>query len=355
MLHVARFKSGELDRVIDAINATGYGLTFGLHTRIDDRVQHVTERVHAGNIYVNRNQIGAIQRLSEKQTMERQKGYDEDIINYQERDGRVYLILFNVHRGLLENKKEFDFEFEEDFLERFLVQFYSENKVPRELILPVELDESLLDFLKHRRDGAVTVTVPKRGEKKQLLALVAKNIELSFFGDLNALEELRKALEIQSTPTVMECFDISHLSGTLTVGSMVQFRNGRPDKSNYRRFKLKTMELGEIDDFKAIAEVVRRRYTRLRDEGEDMPDLIVIDGGKGQLKAALEQLKELGLRLPVISLAKRLEEIYLPGIVLPLTLNEKSKPLHLLQRLRDEAHRFAIKYNRLLREKNLRE
>ena len=147
----------------------------------------------------------------------------------------------------------------------------------------------------------------------------------------------------------IECFDNSNTMGEQSVGSMVSFLNGKPDKSNYRRFKIKTVE--GIDDFKMIAETVRRRYTRLKNEGATFPDLIVIDGGKGQLAAAVKELKTLQLPLPVISLAKREEEIFIPGKRNSLKLSHDSLGLKLLMRIRDEAHRFGLKYHTLLRAK----
>jgi len=152
-------------------------------------------------------------------------------------------------------------------------------------------------------------------------------------------------------PYVIECFDISHLSGTSTVASMVQFRNGKPDKNNYRRFKIRTVN--GIDDFLAIAEVVTRRYKRIMEENKEFPNLILIDGGLGQLSAALGSLRKLNAKIPTIAIAKRFEEVYIPGQRLPLKLNRKGKALRFLQEIRDEAHRFAIKYNRLLRKKEL--
>jgi excinuclease ABC subunit C len=151
---------------------------------------------------------------------------------------------------------------------------------------------------------------------------------------------------------VIECFDISHLSGTSMVGSMVQFRDGKPDKSNYRRFKIKTVE--GIDDFASIAEVVKRRYTRLLDEHAQFPDLVIIDGGRGQLSSARGALAGMGVTgQPVIAIAKREEEVYVPDADLPLRLDRKSIALRYIEEIRDEAHRFAIAYNRLLRKKKV--
>jgi len=298
-----------------------------------------------------RNQIEAIEWLKEKQKMQLSKRYDEDIINYTIKNGRVYLILFNVYKGTLENKQEFEFDWSDKFLEEFLVQYYSENIVPSEIILPHEIDSSLISFLKVKRGGKVSVRVPKIGEKKQLLDLVMKNIEASFFSEIERLEDLKRKLHLTKTPIVIECFDISHISGTSTVGSMVRFRDAKPDKDNYRRFKIRTVE--GIDDTRAIAEVVRRRYTRLLKEDSDLPDLIIIDGGRGQLNSADTELKRLGLEIPIISIAKRLEEIYIPESRSPLRLPKKSKALKLIQEIRDEAHRFAISYSRLLHRKEL--
>ena len=298
-----------------------------------------------------REQLKAIETLHERQTVERQKEYNEDIINYVVRDNRVYLILFNIYRGMLSNKNEFDFDYSKDFLEEFVVQYYSEHEIPKELILPVEVEDSIREFLENVRGKKVNVTAPKIGEKKELLELVKKNIEISFFADESKMEELQKKLKLQDMPRVIECFDISHLSGTSTVGSMVQFRNGKPDKSNYRRFRIRTVS--GIDDFRAIAEVVLRRYTRLKNENAEMPHLIVIDGGIGQLNFALQELEKLELKIPVISLAKRFEEVYVPGLRFPI--KPDGKALHFLQEIRDEAHRFAISYNRLLRKKEMKE
>ena len=180
-------------------------------------------------------------------------------------------------------------------------------------------------------------------------ALAKKNVEIGFFGDRKKFRALQEALKLPKLPNVIECFDVSHLSGTSMVGSMVQFRGGRPDKSNYRRFKIKSVE--GIDDPASIAEVVRRRYTRLRDEEKELPDLVIIDGGIGQLSSAYQELRNLRVKVPVISIAKREEEIYMTGLNKPLPIKKDDKASLFVQEIRDEAHRFAISYNRLLRQK----
>ena len=298
-----------------------------------------------------RDQIRALEHLSERQDIARRKEGDEDIINYAVHGGTVYLMLFNVYRGTLGNKSEYSFDWHPDFFEEFLVQYYSDNPVPSELILTEDPGESLTEFLSVKKGRRVTVTVPKIGAKKRLLDLVARNIEAVYFGGQAKILELQEALTLDSPPAVIECFDISHISGSSVVGSMVRFRDGRPDKRNYRRFRIKTVE--GIDDPASIAEVVRRRYTRLVKEGGDLPDLILIDGGRTQMHAAQKEMNALGLGVPVIALAKKNEEIYVPGRAHPLPISRKEKGSLYLQEIRDEAHRFAIAYHRLLRKKEM--
>lgn len=298
-----------------------------------------------------RDEILALENLQEKQNMERQKKHNEDILNYIIRDETVYLMLFKIYKGTLEDKQDYVFALGENFLEEFLVQYYSENEPPEELILPEPLEESFADFLSYVKGTKVKVTVPKQGEKKELLDLVLKNVEIGFFGDRKKIEALQAKLSLPKLPNVIECFDISHLSGTATVGSMVQFRGGRPDKHNYRRFKIEGVE--GIDDFASIAEVVRRRYSRLLEDNHELPDLIIIDGGKGQLSSAFQELRKLKLRIPIISIAKKEEKIYVPGLKAPLPIKKAEKASLFVQEIRDEAHRFAIAYNRLLRQKSL--
>ncbi|MCK4997236.1 excinuclease ABC subunit C [Candidatus Pacearchaeota archaeon] len=299
-----------------------------------------------------RNQIRAIKELGDKQKMERQKDYDEDIINWIIHDGIVHLMLFNSRKGILENKQDFEFDFKDDFLEEFLVQYYSENEIPQEIILLEKVDAVVKEFLEKTSKHKVKITMPQKGDKKNLLDLVKKNIEINLFGDSEKVEDLRIKLKLQEVPAVIECFDISHLSGTSTVASMVQFRNGKADKSNYRKYKIRTVS--GIDDFASMEEVVHRRYSKLKNENLPMPNLIVVDGGKGQLSSSMQVLENLDLKVPLISLAKREEEVFVPGKSEPIILSKKSKALKLLQEIRNEAHRFAITYNRLLRIKKVR-
>jgi len=249
------------------------------------------------------------------------------------------------------SKQEYSFDNREDFFEEFLVQYYADRIPPAELILPHDVDEALAGYLSEQKGRSVQVTVPKIGEKKKLLDLVEKNIGHSFFKNELKGKDLQANLDLPDAPEVIECFDISHLSGTSMVGSMVQFRNGVPDKKNYRRFKIKTID--GIDDVASIAEIVKRRYHRLIEENTDLPDLIIVDGGKGQLAAALDAIKRLELVIPVIAIAKKEEQVYVPGEMLPLVLDPKGMALRYIQEIRDEAHRFARAYHTLLRKKKM--
>jgi len=296
-----------------------------------------------------RDRITAIEHLVTRQHVEREKRYDQDAVHYLTAGDEVHLMVFKIWRGKLVEKEEYSFPCGPDFFEEFLLQYYGENPVPEEILLPCGIDPALLEVIRARAGKAIRITVPKRGEKKYLLDLVQKNLEKTVFGEAAKAEELGKALGLSRVPHVIECFDISHLAGTSMVGAMVQFRGGVPDKKHYRRFRIKTVE--GIDDFRSITEVVRRRYGRLKEEKGELPDLIVIDGGKGQLDAALGALGETGTEIPVIALAKREEDVYLPGETFPLRLDRKSTALKYLQEIRDETHRFAITYNRLLRRK----
>ena len=300
-----------------------------------------------------KNQIEATKYLEDKQKMERKKDYDEDIINFIEGKEKINLLLFNSRKGMLENKQEFEFNKNHNFLEEFLVQYYSENEIPRKIIIPIKVDPNIEKYLEKIKGKKVEVITPKVGTSKELLELVLKNLEIQLFGDHDKLEDLMKKLKLNELPRVIECFDISHLSGTSTVASMVQFRNAKPYKSNYRKYKLKTV--AGIDDFASMKEVIRRRYKMLKENSLPMPNLVVVDGGKGQLSSTMEVLEELNLKLVVISLAKREEEVFIPGRSSPIILDKRGKALKLLIQVRDEAHRFAITYNRLLRKKKLLE
>jgi excinuclease ABC subunit C len=195
--------------------------------------------------------------------------------------------------------------------------------------------------------------MPTSGKRKEMIDLIMKNIAIAQSkGAEPELIELKERLGLLQIPSIIECFDISNHGVDYAVGAMSRFVNGRPDKSGYRKFKIKTVH-GQ-DDFAMMNEIIKRRYFRLDNEKAQMPDLILIDGGKGQLRAVLAALRSLALSIPCASLAKENEEIFLPGKRDPIVISKDHKSLHILQFARDEAHRFGLNYNRALRMSNVK-
>lgn len=324
-----------------------------------------------------RDQIRAIEKTQEPQQVVAHLGTDQDIFGLYREGGFIEAQVLFVRGGKLTNNQSYyleDFEFpDEEVLEELLTQFYqAERYIPDEILVPVELDDASArsEYLSERKGRRVEIVRPQRGDKMRLLALATDNARQSFRARQDAgrqhermLQELRHKLNLRNAPKRIECFDISNLQGTLAVGSMVAFDEGQPDKSRYRRFRIRTVD--GADDFRMMSEVLTRRYRRGQRE-HDFPDLLVVDGGIGQLNIALAVLRELGIsEIDAVGLAKmrverdaraaelqRSEErVFLPGRKNPVILRRNSTALFLLQRVRDEAHRFAITYHRELRRK----
>lgn len=312
-----------------------------------------SERKLFEHALTRRNQIEALETLKEKQMMELKRQVDAHIFNYVVSEEKMYLLVFSIRKGILEGKQRFTFPFREGIFEEFITQYYTTTSVPHQVITPEKIDSSIKKYLEKLRGAKVELILPQMGEKKKLLDLVLKNVEATFFSGLESIIELGAYLQLEKLPRHIECFDISHLGGTNTVASMVTFIDGQSDKSKYRKFKIQSV-IG-IDDFAAMEEVVQRRYTKSLSHSMTLPDIIVIDGGKGQLSSALSILKKYNVNVPIISLAKRLEEIFIPNKSDSIRLPRNSKALLLLRAIRDEAHRFAITYQKSLRSKGLRE
>ena len=328
-----------------------------LSGRVDDVVEELSKEMLLSSkrgLYehalTRRNQIHALESLKEKQMMELKRQVDAHVMNYVVSEGKMYLLVFSLRKGILEGKQRFVFTFREGILEEFITQFYTTIEVPKIIIIPEKLDSFIQAYLEKIRGNKVEILCPEKGEKKKLLDLVLKNVQATFFSGLESVIDLGTHLSIGKIPRHIECFDISHLGGTNTVASMVTFIDGKPDTSKYRKFKLRTVE--GIDDFKSMKEVIERRYTKSLSESMELPDLIVIDGGKGQLSSALAILEEHNLHIPIIGLAKRLEEVFTPRNSDSIRLPASSKGLLLLRAIRDEAHRFAITYQKNLRSKS---
>ncbi|MDP2630269.1 MAG: excinuclease ABC subunit UvrC [Candidatus Uhrbacteria bacterium] len=305
---------------------------------------------------IYRDRLLALQKR-EEQKVSQPKRYDQDIINYLLLDSQIILQLFHFDRGIISGRKEFSFDRDtlvaattEEVLRDFLLSYYSSRFAPREIIIPHTIpDHDLLEATFAKASGhRAEIIVPQKGKKKKLLELVKKNLLEKLGGGGGQLTELQKYLRLSSVPRIIDCIDISHLGGTQTVGSLVHMINGQLAKSGYRKFIIKSVE--GINDFASIHEVVTRFGKRVRDGKEKKPDLLVIDGGKGQLNSALKALHELALDIPTVGLAKRLEELFLPGMKTSVILPRKSNALQLVQTLRDEAHRFAITFQRKRRK-----
>lgn len=300
-----------------------------------------------------RDTIAAIENLAYEQQVIDHDPDVRDYVGFARRDQMASFVVFQMRGGKLLGSDMFRtevFESEEEDLIQFLLQYYSEvRKPPKRLFVPLALDtDQLSSFFADELEAEVAVETPDdEGRAASILNMASENARQDLerrirdSGNLPALEELQKVLALDSTPYRIEGFDIAHIAGKHTVASLVSFHNGIPDPPRYRSFNIRSLD-GGIDDFEAMREVIARRYTRVKNEKQPRPDLILIDGGRGQVSAAKEILESIDFgNIPVVGLAKRNEELFLPGRIDPIVLPEGSPPLKILQYVRDEAHRFA--------------
>jgi excinuclease ABC subunit C len=314
-----------------------------------------------------RDLIRGIEKSSERQAVASVGLEEQDYVAFA-REGDVASVqVFQMREGQVQARREFSFEgIREDdagFLAAALARYYEQAAdVPALICVPLEpaSRDVLETWLSQKKEARVAIAVPKRGDRRAFLETAQKNARISFEAMFRAphthgveiLEGLQDALGLDEPPHRIECFDISHIQGSDQVASLVVWEAGRPKRSDYRRFRVKTVE--GSDDFAAMAEVVGRRYARLLKEGRDLPDLVLIDGGKGQLSSAARVLEGLGLgHLQVAAIAKREEEIFLDGRAGAIRIAHDSPVLHLVQRIRDEAHRFAVTYHRKVRARRV--
>ena len=357
----------EYGKMIKSVCMVLDGRTTELERDLKQRMQQAAEEYAFEDAARLRDQLQAVERLNESQKAVTNNGGDMDIIGFaQDMTGNCLQIFF-VRKGKLIGRDNFFLqdggEAPQEVLTAFIKQYYNEATfIPREIVLPqlpqAEEQQLIELWLREKAERKVELLTPQRGVKRELLALANDNAlkllqerlrkgSLSLKNDEQAAEELQQALGLAHSLERMDCFDISHTQGSETVASMVVFRNGSISKKDYRKYKIVSAE-GKPDDFKSMQEVVYRRYK----DYEDLPNLVVIDGGKGQLSSALEVIRGLGLAdLPVVGLAKREEEIFIPHQSTSILLDRDSAALHLIQRIRDEAHRFAITFHRKLRGK----
>ena len=318
-----------------------------------------------------RDQINAIEEVMEGQRIAKTFQGEKDIIGLAQNEKQAYVELFSIRNNKLISQDHFIMEGVQgespgQIMTSFVKQYYASSSYIPPLILlqhPVNEPVVLSQWLEQQRRSRVKLQVPRRGTKKKLVDTVAENaaqgLQLARAKEMKAevissgLQELKHRLRLPKMPRRIECYDVSNIQGTLAVGSMVVLEKGWPKPAYYRRFRIKTV--AGADDYAMIQETLRRRFKRgLTGEGTwaIIPDLVIIDGGKGQLNAALELRQELELdSIPMVSLAKENEEVFIPDDPKPVYIAKDSPALHILQRARDEAHRFAISYHQKLRHK----
>jgi len=316
-----------------------------------------------------RDQIVALESMRQKQKVDVGKVIDRDILAFA-RDGReTVVVVMQIREGILIGRQDFRLsseadEHDDEVLAEFIRQYYNHQpNLPQEVYVPLDLPDQRLvaRWLSRLRGRRVRVNTPQRGEKSHLVELATTNARLLLDEILiqkkgyqervaGSVQALKEDLHLVNAPRTIACVDISNTGETDAVGSLVYFANAKPKKSEYRHFRIK--EVRGQDDFAMMREVIGRYFFRLKNENRTPPDLLVIDGGKGQLSSVRKELRSLGFEeQPVIGLAKKFEEVYFPGRMEPISLSKASPALRLLKQVRDEAHRFAVEYNRKLRSK----
>ena len=375
----------EYRQMIDDLCRFLEGRTDPIMNRLKEAMTQASENLDYEKAAVYRDQIQAIDRVVERQKIISDERQDSDVIAMARSKGEACVQVFFIRSGKLIGREYFILEGTEaeensEILEEFVKQFYSQAAyVPNKVMLPQEVEEARIikEWLNTRRGGEkVQLTVPKRGQGKELIQMAAENaretlksLEIRWKADKDrqhqALGEIQAVLGMAEIPNRIECYDISNTQGTSSVGSMVVFEQGVPAKKNYRRFNIKTVN--QPDDFASMREVLKRRLSRYVTEQQQkdppgykpdlafsiLPDLLIVDGGKGQLRQAIEILKEFGLQgeFTIAGLAKQEEELFLPGKSDSVRLDDHSQGFYLVQRIRDEAHRFAITAHRNQRGK----
>jgi len=306
----------------------------------------------------------------EKQSIVSSQFESQDFIAFTKKDDIYNITILFIREGKVIGKnnffvkKKFSEMSEEEILSSFIKQYYSNPSfLPSEIITDLMLEDSkaIEEWLYTLTNQKIKIRICETDFENRVIELARQNsiIELSnYLADIETkdahkrLKDLMKVLKLKNVPKSIEAFDVSNIMGKFAVGSMVKFVNGLPAKNEYRKFNIKTVD--GIDDFKMIEEIVYRRYKRLKEENKELPDLILIDGGKGQLQSAIKALEKNEIfNIPIISLAKKEEVIYLPNKEEPLKLNRNSPALKLLQNIRDEAHRFAITFHKEKRSKEI--
>jgi excinuclease ABC subunit C len=382
---IGRINQEDYRNMIKELGAFLNGRTESIVSKLEAEMKQASSDTNYERAAQIRDQLNAIQKIVEKQRIISTKFTDSDVIALASLENTACVQVFFIRGGKLTGREYFliediDQTADQDLLSEVIKQFYDQAPtIPPEILLPREVEEARIirQWLKSQRGGKkVELIVPKRAGKKKMVDMAAENAAAMLTAlktretseqerAEGALDDLQNQLKLSSPPMRIECYDISNTGGTALVGGMVVFLKGRPEKNHYRQFNIKSVQ--GPDDYASMEEVLRRRFQRLMISGEEskkpgekqdssfssLPDLVLIDGGKGQLNRAVEVLREFDLldTIPVAGLAKRHEEVYLPGEDYPVSFEKNSPGLQLLQRSRDEAHRFAISAHRKRRSR----
>jgi excinuclease ABC subunit C len=306
-----------------------------------------------------RDTIRGVQHTTNRQILSRERRYDEDVVLVRKQEDFYLFLVLHVKKGMVTGVEEFPLHHDrvdpDAPMDDFLKSYYQDNHLPDEIILEEPIaDAAIGQYLASAKpSGKVMITVPKAGPKRALLEVGVKNIVARIDKTHHLLLQVQDALRLPTAPRRIDAFDNSHIQGTNVVSACIQFLDAKPNKPAYRKFIIRTVSGN--DDFAAMREAVARRYKNHVEKKEPLPDLIIIDGGKGQLHAATDALAGLGLTIPVIGLAKREEEVYVPGLPTPLPVDKKSEVSLFLQRIRNEVHRFVITFHRARRTTHQRQ
>lgn len=353
----------EYDEIINKIDLFFQGKYSVIVKNLKKEMAEAAENEQFEKAAVLRDQITSIEEIMEKQFVDLvDDDLDQDVIAIAPNDNEVVVIIMPIRNGKIVGRDDFlmsgsQYESNSEILFAFIQQYYGFNRhIPKQILLnePIDDTELLEEWLSDLRGNKVYIKVPMKGVKLRLVNMAQKNAEIIKHQKKameNSLIELKKYLKLDNLPRIIEGYDISNISGKFAVGSKVSFKDAKPNKKKYKRFKIETPG---PNDFAMMKELLTRRLKMI--DTDEEPDLIVIDGGKGQLGMACEVLDELNLaHIPIIGLAKEFEEIYIPNSKRPIIIPKNNKALHLLQQVRDESHRFAITYHRKLRSDNISE
>ena len=373
-----KITSDDYKKIIKNVELFLSGKRKELLKTLENEMKKASSKCEFEKALLYRNSINDIEKTLEKQNVVlKSTSTNADYVGIVHSSNLICISIIQIRQGRLINKKDFSFSQilkdnndVNEILESALREYYimlSDEELPSKIILEDVFEETELykKWLSDRLNKEVKIIKATQKSDKEILSIAQKNaqhnIEKEKLKELSNIQNeynevgsyIQEKLKLDRFPHTIECYDISHIQGTNTVASGVFFENGEPKKSQYRKYKLRTIAKGEVDDFKSMREILSRRFKRIKEGKISPPDLIIIDGGKGQLSSVMEVLKEFNLKLNIVSLAKREEEVFLPNTQTPVIFAKNSSALHLFQRIRDEAHRFAITFHRQQRSKSM--